>query len=176
MQPRDKVLVPHPGIHLTISLSCFADTETPTRWKKLTVCCPQHIDPRGFGARSWLPITSPPTNQKNVDELIHISQPLSFTLSLKTFPWTSWENSGLLNSSCLDSSLSTCKKCCTLVHRDPESVDGLYWVDPIKLQSQICIGTTTVFPFPEVRKVAALRVHMKLFSSFKKDLNTTNTI
>ena len=22
-------------------LSCFADTETFTRWKKLTVCCPQ---------------------------------------------------------------------------------------------------------------------------------------
>ena len=28
------------GIYLTGSLSCFADTETPTRWEKLTACCP----------------------------------------------------------------------------------------------------------------------------------------
>ena len=27
--------------YITVSLSCFADTETPTRWEKLTVCCPQ---------------------------------------------------------------------------------------------------------------------------------------
>ena len=32
----DKVLVSHQGIH-TISLNCFADTETPTRWEKLKV-------------------------------------------------------------------------------------------------------------------------------------------
>ena len=32
-----KVLAPHQGIHTKISLSCFADTKTPSRWKKLTV-------------------------------------------------------------------------------------------------------------------------------------------
>ena len=30
----------------TISLSCFADTESPTRWEKLTVCCPQARRPQ----------------------------------------------------------------------------------------------------------------------------------
>ena len=37
VQPWGKVLVPHQGIHTTISLSCCAVTETPTRWEKLTV-------------------------------------------------------------------------------------------------------------------------------------------
>ena len=32
---------PPQGIHSTGSLSCFADTESPTRWEKLTVHCPQ---------------------------------------------------------------------------------------------------------------------------------------
>ena len=36
-QPWGKVLVPHQQIHPTISLSCFADTETPSRWEKLTI-------------------------------------------------------------------------------------------------------------------------------------------
>ena len=35
-----KSLLPQ-GIYVTISLSCFADTETPTRWEKLTLCCPR---------------------------------------------------------------------------------------------------------------------------------------
>ena len=37
VQPWGRVLVPHQWIRTTISLSCFADTETPTRWEKLTV-------------------------------------------------------------------------------------------------------------------------------------------
>ena len=37
-----KSLLPQ-GIHITISLSCFADIETPTRWEKLTPCCPRII-------------------------------------------------------------------------------------------------------------------------------------
>ena len=41
VQPWGRVLVPPQGIHITISLSCFADTKTPTRWKKLIVCCLQ---------------------------------------------------------------------------------------------------------------------------------------
>ena len=35
-----RVLIPSQEIYITIYLSCFADTEIPTRWKKLTVCCP----------------------------------------------------------------------------------------------------------------------------------------
>jgi len=30
-----KVLVPHQEINATVSLSCFLDTETPSRWEKL---------------------------------------------------------------------------------------------------------------------------------------------
>ena len=39
VQPCGKVLVSHQGTHTTEFLSCFADTETPTRWEKLPVCC-----------------------------------------------------------------------------------------------------------------------------------------
>ena len=46
VQPWGRVLVPPQGIHITTSLSCFADTETPSRWEKLTVCCPQSHRPQ----------------------------------------------------------------------------------------------------------------------------------
>ena len=46
VQPWGRVLVPPQGIHITISLSCFADIDTPTRWEKLTVCCPQARRPQ----------------------------------------------------------------------------------------------------------------------------------
>ena len=74
VQPWGRVLVPPQRIHITIPLSCFADTETPTKWEKLTVCCPQAhrpqtwLEPEGWWC--WPPLTSPPTNQKNVHELI----------------------------------------------------------------------------------------------------------
>ena len=41
VQPWGKDLVPQKEMHITISLSYFADTETPSRWEKLTVCCLQ---------------------------------------------------------------------------------------------------------------------------------------
>ena len=53
----------------------FADTEMPTRFEeKLMICCPQVRRPRS----GWNPkdddadshLTSPPTSQKNVQELI----------------------------------------------------------------------------------------------------------
>ena len=47
------------------SVSYFTGNETPTRWKISTACRPQTI-----GTRFWLPITSPPTSQNNVHELI----------------------------------------------------------------------------------------------------------
>ena len=46
VQPWGRVLVPPQGIHITISLSCFADTEIPTRWEKLKLCCPQACRPQ----------------------------------------------------------------------------------------------------------------------------------
>ena len=77
MQPRDKVLVPHPGIHLTISLSCFADTETPSRWEKLPVsdvyCLQVHRLQTGWNQKvddADSHLTSPATNQKNVHDVI----------------------------------------------------------------------------------------------------------
>ena len=65
VQPWGRVLVPPQGIHITISLTCFADTEIPTRWKKLTVCCPQAHRPqtdwkqKADGADSQLPHHQP---------------------------------------------------------------------------------------------------------------------
>ena len=37
VQPWGSVLVPPQGVHRTVSLSCFANTETPTRWENLAV-------------------------------------------------------------------------------------------------------------------------------------------
>ena len=33
--PWGRVLVPPQGLHIAVSLSCFADTETTSRWEKL---------------------------------------------------------------------------------------------------------------------------------------------
>ena len=77
VQPWDRVLVPLQGIHTTIYLSCCAETETHTRWEKLTVNegvlptsteTPDCLEPEGWWCR--LPLTSPPTRQRNVPELI----------------------------------------------------------------------------------------------------------
>ena len=50
MQPWGRVLVPPSRgdrwMIITTSLSCFADNEVPTRWKKLAVCCPQACKPQ----------------------------------------------------------------------------------------------------------------------------------
>ena len=46
VQPWDRVLVPPQGIHITISLSYLTGTETPIKWEKLTVCCPQSRRPQ----------------------------------------------------------------------------------------------------------------------------------
>ena len=56
-----KILIPHQGIH-TSTLSCSADTETPTRWEKFTmVYCPHALDPRPVGTRKLVMLT--PTYQ-----------------------------------------------------------------------------------------------------------------
>ena len=36
MQPWNRVLFPH-RTHTAVSLSCFADTEIPSRWEKLMI-------------------------------------------------------------------------------------------------------------------------------------------
>ena len=46
VQPWGRVLVAPQEIYRTISLSCFADTETLTRWEKLTVFCSQAHRPQ----------------------------------------------------------------------------------------------------------------------------------
>ena len=46
VEPWGRVLVSHQRIYIAISLSYFADTETSTRWEKLTVCCPQAHRPQ----------------------------------------------------------------------------------------------------------------------------------
>ena len=39
----DRVMVPLQETYITIPLSCFMNTETQTRWEKLTVFCPQAL-------------------------------------------------------------------------------------------------------------------------------------
>ena len=74
--PDGQVLVPCLEIHMAISLSCFADNETPNRWEKLTVNwlmmvhCPQACRPQpgrleAEGWWCWLPLSSSPAHQKN---------------------------------------------------------------------------------------------------------------
>ena len=46
VQPWERVLVPPQGTFITIFLSCFAGTETPTRWEKLTLCYPWACRPQ----------------------------------------------------------------------------------------------------------------------------------
>ena len=71
VQPWGRVLVPLQGTFITISLSCFMNIETHARWEKVTVFCPQALRCQiGWNGWCWLPITSPPTNQENVHELI----------------------------------------------------------------------------------------------------------
>ena len=71
VQPWGRVLVPLQGTFITISLSCFMNIETHDRWEKVTVFCPQALRCQiGWNGWCWLPITSPPTNQENVHELI----------------------------------------------------------------------------------------------------------
>ena len=72
MQPWGRVLVLPQEIYITVSSSRFADTETPTRWGKLTVGCPQALRAQtGWKEKVGNADShSPPTNQKNVHELI----------------------------------------------------------------------------------------------------------
>ena len=97
-------------------LWAFADTETPTRWEKLTVCCPQAHRPQ----RDW--------NRKvNEPDLNH--QPVG-RMSM------SWLCTATPHSSCLkkpfpesyqgDSLLGTCNEHCTFLNHDPVPVDWLY--------------------------------------------------
>ena len=74
-------------IYAKISLSYSADTETPSRWKKLWFAAHEYVDARSVKLEAdgcWLLLTnSPPNHQKNVHELITSC----FTIKLVTiFP------------------------------------------------------------------------------------------
>ena len=57
-QPWGIVLFPHQRIHTAISLSYFADTETPSRWEKLKkVFCPQACRPQTSWTRGLMMLT-----------------------------------------------------------------------------------------------------------------------
>ena len=75
-----------------LSTAHTADAESPSRWKKLTVCCPQAGNLRMVGIRrltiktppnSHLD-TSPPANEKDIKERIIHPVTRSLTLLLKT--------------------------------------------------------------------------------------------
>ena len=72
-QPWDKVPFPHQRKPTTTSLSCFVDTETPSRWEKLWYAAHKQEDPRSVkpeGWQCWLLLTSPQIHQKNVHKPI----------------------------------------------------------------------------------------------------------
>ena len=74
------------------------------------------LESEGWWCR--LPLTSPPTNQKNVHELITIPESHSLILSLKTFPWKPYRNPGLLSTSDLDFLLGVFNKHCTFLQHN----------------------------------------------------------
>ena len=95
-----------------ISSSCFADTKTPARWKKLTECRLQaHRLQTGWNEKvgdADSPNVSllPPTRQKSIHKLIRPPTTLPPTLTFKTLPWKlPLGRSGLLSLSCLFSLL-----------------------------------------------------------------------
>ena len=57
VQPCGKVLVSHQGTHTTEFPSCFADTETPTRWEKLPVCCSETVDAKSLEKKRLMLLT-----------------------------------------------------------------------------------------------------------------------
>ena len=82
------------------------------------------LESEGWWCR--LPLTSPPTNQKNIHELITIPERPSLILSLKTFPWKPYRSTGLLSTSDLDFLPDVFNKHCTfLQHNRLVSADWL---------------------------------------------------
>ena len=83
VQPWGRVLAPPQEMHIAISLSCFADTEIPTRWDMLTACCPQAHRPQTSRNQEvdHADFKLPPHHQKNIRELI---TPSSLNHSYKT--------------------------------------------------------------------------------------------
>lgn len=85
------------------------------------------IDPRLEPEIWWLrfpkhhPVTSPPTNQKEVHEL----GPSSQILPLKILPWKPLGSWDLLSTSCLFSSLAACNKHCIFLHYNTVSTNWL---------------------------------------------------
>ena len=64
------------GIHTTLSLNCFANTETPTRWEKLTACFPQARRPRRAGTGRMMMLTPTYLTTNRSEESTSLSRPL----------------------------------------------------------------------------------------------------
>ena len=85
---------------------------------------PDRLEPEDWWC--WPPITSPPTNQKNVHRLVtNLVIPLLHPI-FKNFPWKPSSNSQ--PCTLLGPTLGTCCKHCTSLHHNLVSVDWLCWV------------------------------------------------
>ena len=87
-----------------ISLSCFAGTEIPTRWKKLTAYWSQAGRPQmGWNQKvndidSWLPHHQP--IRRVLINWSYFPYPLALTLSINASPWNLPGSPGPLRMSC----------------------------------------------------------------------------
>ena len=88
VQPWGRVLAPPQGMHIAISLSCFADTAIPTRWDMLTACCPQACRPHTSRNQEvgCADFNLPPHHQKNFHELITPSS-LNHSYKISHYPF-----------------------------------------------------------------------------------------
>ena len=131
-----------------MSFELFHTYWNPSRWEKLTICCPQgyqsHTVPNQQvdDTDSWLPHHQPIRRVSMSWPCTHKHIP---TLSLKTYPWKSLGSSNLLSINYLDSLVSACNKCCALLHHNP--VWRLTLLHTAKL-TQVWFGGTCIWGNP----------------------------
>ena len=92
------------GIHRKIWLSHSADTESPSRWEKLTVCCPQAGRPQTNWNRRMMRLTPTFLTANQSEECSWADHTLSEPLRWNTLPrppgqHTQFEGIRLLRSS-----------------------------------------------------------------------------
>ena len=78
VQSWGRFLVPPQRIHITVSLNCFADTETPpptphTEWKKLLYAARKLADPRLIGTRRLMMLTPSDLTTNQSEECPHLA-------------------------------------------------------------------------------------------------------
>ena len=112
------------NIPSNVPLSYFAGSKAASRQKELTIMLAISTQTPDLGIRTLMMLTPPPQfpHHQPVRRMStswpHISQLLSLTLSLKTFPLESLGHLGLLSTSCLDSLLGAWRKYCTFLHHN----------------------------------------------------------